>query len=77
MSRHDRSVRTGSDRASLYDEITSKTIAELEALSIPAITASQSYAPASNQKISLLGIPAESHLSPLGISPLAKDVEKL
>ena len=30
MSRHDRSVRTGSDRTNLYDEITTKIIAELE-----------------------------------------------
>ncbi|ANH05784.1 MAG: ArdC family protein [Bradyrhizobium sp.] len=35
MSRHDRSVRAGSSRANLYDEITSKIIAELEAGRVP------------------------------------------
>ena len=35
MSRHDRGVRTGSDRANLYDEITTKIIAELEAGRVP------------------------------------------
>ena len=35
MSRHDRSVRTGSDRTNLYDEITTKIIAELEAGRVP------------------------------------------
>ena len=35
MSRHDRSARTGSDRANLYDEITGRIIAELEAGRIP------------------------------------------
>ncbi|MFC5384527.1 ArdC family protein [Aquamicrobium segne] len=35
MSRHDRSVRTGSNRANLYDEITTKIIAELEAGRVP------------------------------------------
>lgn len=35
MSRHDRSARSGSDRANLYDEITSKIIAELEAGRVP------------------------------------------
>ena len=30
MSRQDRSARPGSDRASLYDDITNKIIAELE-----------------------------------------------
>ena len=35
MSRYDRSVRTGADRANLYDEITGKIIAELEAGRIP------------------------------------------
>ncbi|CAM5594743.1 antirestriction protein ArdC [Aquamicrobium terrae] len=35
MSRHDRSVRAGSDRTSLYDEITIKIIAELEAGRVP------------------------------------------
>ena len=35
MSRHDRTPRSGSDRTSLYDEITSKIIAELEAGRFP------------------------------------------
>src|SRR5690606_11041517 len=35
MSRHDRSARAGSRRASLYDEITNKIIAELEAGRVP------------------------------------------
>ncbi|MGA0531281.1 ArdC family protein [Hansschlegelia sp. KR7-227] len=35
MSRYDRSPRTGSDRANLYDEITNKIIAELEAGRVP------------------------------------------
>jgi antirestriction protein ArdC len=35
MSRHDRSVRADSDRTSLYDEITNKIIAELEAGRLP------------------------------------------
>lgn len=35
MSRHDRSVRTGSNRANLYDEITTRIIAELEAGRVP------------------------------------------
>jgi len=35
MSRHDLSVRTGSDRSNLYDEITTKIIAELEAGRVP------------------------------------------
>ncbi len=35
MSRHDRSPRAGSDRANLYDEITNKIIAELEAGRVP------------------------------------------
>ena len=35
MRRHDRSVRAGSDRANLYDEITNKIIAELEAGRVP------------------------------------------
>ncbi len=35
MSRYDRGVRTGSDRANLYDEITTKIIAELEAGRVP------------------------------------------
>lgn len=35
MSRHDRSARSSSDRASLYDEITGKIIAELEAGRVP------------------------------------------
>ncbi|MGI9377718.1 MAG: ArdC family protein [Tsuneonella suprasediminis] len=35
MFRHDRSVRTGSDRTNLYDEITTKIIAELEAGRVP------------------------------------------
>ena len=35
MSRYDRSAHTGSDRANLYDEITGKIIAELEAGRIP------------------------------------------
>jgi len=35
MSRHDRSARSGSDRANLYDEITEKILAELEAGRLP------------------------------------------
>ncbi len=35
MSRHDRSPRTSADRANLYDEITDKIIAELEAGRVP------------------------------------------
>ncbi|MCW5686928.1 MAG: DUF1738 domain-containing protein [Pseudolabrys sp.] len=35
MSRHDRSARSRSDRANLYDEITGKIIAELEAGRVP------------------------------------------
>src|ERR1700682_5094619 len=35
MSRHNRSARTGQDRASLYTEITDKIIAELEAGRVP------------------------------------------
>ena len=35
MSRHDRTTRTGQDRANLYDEITGKIIAELEAGRFP------------------------------------------
>ncbi|MCF1743103.1 ArdC family protein [Paradevosia shaoguanensis] len=35
MSRHDRTPRTGADRANLYDEITGKIIAELEAGRVP------------------------------------------
>jgi len=35
MSRHDRTTRTGSNRANLYDEITGKIIAELEAGRFP------------------------------------------
>jgi len=35
MSRHDRTPRTGTDRANLYDEITGKIIAELEAGRLP------------------------------------------
>ena len=35
MSRYDRSPRAGSDRANLYDEITNKIIAELEAGRVP------------------------------------------
>ncbi|BBB07707.1 ArdC family protein [Sphingopyxis sp. EG6] len=35
MSRYDRRARTGSDRANLYDEITDKIIAELEAGRVP------------------------------------------
>ena len=35
MSRHDRTPRAGSDRANLYDEITDKIIAELEAGRFP------------------------------------------
>jgi len=35
MSRNDRRVRTGADRANLYDEITDKIIAELEAGRVP------------------------------------------
>lgn len=35
MSRHDRTVRAGSNRASLYQEITNKIIAELEAGRVP------------------------------------------
>ena len=35
MSRHDRNARAGSDRANLYDEISTKIIAELEAGRVP------------------------------------------
>ena len=35
MSRHDRTPRSGSDRTNLYDEITGKIIAELEAGQLP------------------------------------------
>lgn len=35
MSRYDRRARTGSDRANLYDEITDKIVAELEAGRVP------------------------------------------
>jgi antirestriction protein ArdC len=35
MSRHDRHARAGADRASLYDDITNKIIAELEAGRVP------------------------------------------
>jgi antirestriction protein ArdC len=35
MSRYDRTPRTGADRANLYDEITDKIIAELEAGRVP------------------------------------------
>jgi antirestriction protein ArdC len=35
MSRHDRSTRSGADRTSLYDDITNKIIAELEAGRVP------------------------------------------
>lgn len=35
MSRHDRTLRAGADRANLYDEITGKIIAELEAGRLP------------------------------------------
>ncbi|WP_213742229.1 zincin-like metallopeptidase domain-containing protein [Bradyrhizobium sp. dw_411] len=35
MSKHDRSVRTGQNRASLYTEITDKIVAELEAGRVP------------------------------------------
>src|SRR5580693_9551062 len=35
MSRHDRNARSGFDRTSLYDEITTKIIAELEAGRVP------------------------------------------
>ncbi len=35
MSRYDRRARTGSDRANLYDEITNKIVAELEAGRVP------------------------------------------
>ena len=35
MRRHDRRVRAGSDRANLYDEITNKIIAQLEAGRVP------------------------------------------
>ncbi len=35
MSRHDRNVRAGADRTSLYDDITTKIIAELEAGRVP------------------------------------------
>ncbi len=35
MSRHDRHPRAGADRASLYDDITNKIIAELEAGRVP------------------------------------------
>jgi antirestriction protein ArdC len=35
MSRNDRRVRAGADRANLYDEVTDKIIAELEAGRVP------------------------------------------
>ena len=35
MSRHDRTTRSGSDRTNLYDDITGKIIAELEAGRFP------------------------------------------
>jgi antirestriction protein ArdC len=35
MSRYDRNARAGADRASLYDDITNKIIAELEAGRVP------------------------------------------
>src|SRR6202142_2790815 len=35
MSRQDRNTRAGADRSSLYDEITTKIIAELEAGRVP------------------------------------------
>lgn len=35
MSRHDRTPRTGADRANLYDEITGQIIAELQAGRLP------------------------------------------
>jgi Antirestriction protein len=35
MSRHDRNARAGADRTSLYDDITNKIIAELEAGRVP------------------------------------------
>jgi antirestriction protein ArdC len=35
MSRHHRNARAGGDRASLYDDITNKIIAELEAGCVP------------------------------------------
>ncbi|CDN94499.1 MULTISPECIES: ArdC family protein [Rhizobium/Agrobacterium group] len=35
MSRHDRTTRTGQDRANLYDEITGKIVAELQAGRFP------------------------------------------
>ncbi|SFE09561.1 ArdC-like ssDNA-binding domain-containing protein [Roseivivax sediminis] len=35
MTRHDRSVRAGSARTSLYDEITDKIVAELEGGRVP------------------------------------------
>jgi antirestriction protein ArdC len=35
MSRHDRNVRSGADRTSLYDDITNKIITELEAGRVP------------------------------------------
>lgn len=35
MSRHDRNARSGADRTSLYDDITDKIIAELEAGRVP------------------------------------------
>ena len=35
MSRHDRNARSGADRTSLYDDITNKIIAELEAGRVP------------------------------------------
>ena len=37
MSRHDRNARAGSGSTSLYDEITGKIIAELEAGCVPRI----------------------------------------
>ena len=35
MSRHNRTARSGSDRTSLYDEITGKIIGELDAGRVP------------------------------------------
>jgi antirestriction protein ArdC len=45
MSKHSARARSGSDRASLYDEITAKIIAELEAGRVPWV---QPYAPPSS-----------------------------
>lgn len=52
MSRHDRTPRTGADRTNLYDEITGKIIAELEAGLVPWV---QPWGPAAAK--APLGLP--------------------